>query len=102
MQLDESLGLPAILRAEAAPAEHEHHRIWALQLRELPPLPGVVGQLVVREHGAWDDVGSHVTFSLAGGIAVKRPLAVKKVAARAAGNRVNAEPRKLRQPRRSA
>src|SRR5271157_3695861 len=49
VKLDKSLSLPTILRAVAAAAQDDDHRILSLQLRELSALCGVVGKFVGRE-----------------------------------------------------
>src|SRR5262249_4252098 len=59
MEFKKTFGLSAVLRAESAPAEDEHHRMLALQLGELPVFRRVVGKFVVGENGPWNDVGSH-------------------------------------------
>src|SRR6185295_8623458 len=59
MKLNKSLMLPAILWAKPAAAEDENHRIGALQLRELPAFRGVIGELVIGEDSAWNNVRSH-------------------------------------------
>ena len=43
VKLDKSLSLPTILRAEAAAAQYDDHRILSLQLGELPAFRRVVG-----------------------------------------------------------
>src|SRR5271165_1296261 len=64
VKLDQSLSLPTILRAVAAAAQYDDHRILSLQLRELSALCGVVGKFVVGKGCAWDHLGSHVKSSL--------------------------------------
>ena len=51
--------LPVLLGAEVAARQREHERVTALQLAERPDGAGVVGQGVVREDAAGDDVGTH-------------------------------------------
>src|SRR5690348_7380405 len=43
--------------------EREDHRVLALYLTEPPPGVRVVGQLVVRKHCTWNDVGAHENLS---------------------------------------
>jgi hypothetical protein len=59
MQLDEALGLTAVFGAEASAAEDEDHRMNRLKLGELAALGGVIGEFVVGEDRAGDDVWSH-------------------------------------------
>jgi hypothetical protein len=59
MELHESFRLPAVLRAEPSATQHEDHRMLPLQIGQLPPFRGVVGEFVVGEDGARHDVGSH-------------------------------------------
>src|SRR5262249_46592725 len=59
MELKQPLHLPAVLRAEASPAEGEDHRVRALHLGKLAALAGVVSELVVGERRARNDIGSH-------------------------------------------
>src|ERR1700738_3654619 len=61
MEFKKQLGLPAVLRAETAAAEDEHHGMLALQLGELPVFRRVVGKFVVGEDGPWNNVRSHTT-----------------------------------------
>jgi hypothetical protein len=61
MEFKKQLGLPAVLRAETAAAEDEHHGMLALQLGELPVFRRVVGKFVVGEDGPWNNVRSHMT-----------------------------------------
>src|SRR5260370_35093727 len=56
IELKQSFHLAAVLRAEAAAAQNEDHWIRALQLGKLAPLRGVVGQLVVGEGRAGNEV----------------------------------------------
>jgi hypothetical protein len=56
MELDEEFGLSAVLGAEAAAAEDENHGMWALEVGELAVFGGVVGEFVVGECGAGDNV----------------------------------------------
>src|SRR5436305_15089777 len=51
--------LVVLLRAVVAAREREDHRVVALDLAEGARDPVVVGQLVVGERGAGDDVGAH-------------------------------------------
>jgi hypothetical protein len=48
-----------VARAVAAPGEHEDHRVDRLQLAQLAPRLGVIGQLVVREGAARRDISAH-------------------------------------------
>ena len=48
-----------VLRAEVTAREHEDHRVVPLQLAELAPRLGVVGQLVVGKRPAGCDVSAH-------------------------------------------
>ena len=59
MELNQALVLPAVLGTEAAAAEHENHRMLPLHFGKPPALAGMVGKLIIREDGSWDDVGSH-------------------------------------------
>jgi hypothetical protein len=59
VELKKPFVLPAILGTIAPAAENENHRVRSLELRELPPLPGVVGKLIVGEAGPWNHVRSH-------------------------------------------
>src|ERR1700738_1889626 len=61
MEFKKQFGLPAVLGAETAAAEDEHHGMLALQRGELPVFRRVVGKLVVGEDGAWNNVRSHIT-----------------------------------------
>ena len=61
MELHESFRLPAVLRAESL-TQREDHRMLPLQIGQLPPFRGVVGEFVVGEDGARHDVGSHANF----------------------------------------
>jgi hypothetical protein len=52
--------LSAVLEAESAAAEDEHHGMLALQLGELPALRRVIGKFVVGEDDPWNNVRSHM------------------------------------------
>jgi hypothetical protein len=60
MKLDQAFRLASIFGAEAAAAEDKNHWIRALQFGELPPLRGVIGELIVGKDCAWNDIRSHV------------------------------------------
>src|SRR5260370_5343544 len=51
MKLNKSFSLPAVFRAETSGAQDENHGVLSLQLGDLPPLSGVVGELIVG--GEW-------------------------------------------------
>jgi hypothetical protein len=51
--------LQVVLRAEVTSGEHEDQRVVPLQLAQPPPHFGVIGQLVVGEGPARDDIGAH-------------------------------------------
>jgi hypothetical protein len=59
VELDEVFGLAAVLGAEASAAEDEDHGMLALKVGELAAFGGVIGEFVVGEGRAGDDVGSH-------------------------------------------
>jgi hypothetical protein len=61
MEFEKQFGLPAVLGAETAAAEDEHHGMLALQLGELPVFRRVVGKFVVGEDGPWNNARSHMT-----------------------------------------
>jgi hypothetical protein len=60
MESNKPFSLPAVLRAETSTAEDENHWTLSLQFRELPPLRGMIGKLIVGEHSPWNDVMSHM------------------------------------------
>jgi hypothetical protein len=59
MELKKPFSLSAVLGAEAAAAEDEHHRMRALQLGKLPAFRRVVGKFVIGKSGPWNDIRSH-------------------------------------------
>ena len=59
MEFHESFSLPAVLRAETSAAEDENHRMWSLQLGELPAFRRVVRELIVGEYSPSNNVRSH-------------------------------------------
>jgi hypothetical protein len=59
MELDEEFGLAAVFGAEASAAQDEDHGMWALEVGKFAVFGGVVGEVVVGEGGAGNDVGSH-------------------------------------------
>ena len=59
VELHQSFGLAAILGAETSAAEDKNHGMLALEFGELPVLPSMVGEFVIRKHGARNDVSSH-------------------------------------------
>ena len=59
MELDQEFGLTAILGTITTTAEHQNHRMLALELRKLAALRGVIGQVVVKEVRTRNHVGSH-------------------------------------------
>jgi hypothetical protein len=59
VELDKSLSLPTIFRAETAAAEDNDHRISSLQLGELSAFCRVVGKFVVGKNRTWDHIGPH-------------------------------------------
>jgi hypothetical protein len=59
MEFKKPFRLSAVLGAESATAQHEHHRMLALQLGELPVFRRVIGKFVVGEDGPWNNVRSH-------------------------------------------
>src|SRR5690606_38659426 len=64
---DELVELLPVLGAVDAPVEGEHHRVVALEERELPRRVRVVGEFEVRECRAGDDVFSHGVVLVDGG-----------------------------------
>jgi hypothetical protein len=63
MEFKNPFMLSAVLGAESAADEDEHHRVLALQLRELPAFRRVIGKFVVGENGPWNNVRSHIKIS---------------------------------------
>ena len=70
VELNQPLRLAAVLGSITAAAQHQNHRIVALQLGELPAFCGVVGQLVIRKDGSGNDVSAHVKSSRTESIAL--------------------------------
>src|SRR5580700_2767583 len=60
MERNKSFSLPAILGTETSAAEDQNHWMWSLQFGQLAAFCGVVGKLIVREDGPWNDVRSHM------------------------------------------
>ena len=54
--------LLVILRAEVPARQQQDHGIDTLQFTEPSPSLGVIGQLVIREYGAWNNVVTHGTL----------------------------------------
>src|SRR5882724_1666928 len=52
--------LSPLFWAETAATEDKNHRIWSLELRELPALGAVVGKLIIGEDSAWNNIISHL------------------------------------------
>jgi hypothetical protein len=63
MEFKKPFSLSAVLGAETAAAEDEHHGMLALQLRELPAFRRVIGKFIVWENGPWNNVRSHMKAS---------------------------------------
>ena len=63
MELDEEFRLAAVFGTETSAGEDENHGMGALEVGELAVFGGVVGEFVVWECGAGNDVGSHVNTS---------------------------------------
>src|SRR5213594_268684 len=63
MELNKSFSLPPVFRAETSAAEDENHRVLSLQFGELPPLSGMVGELIVGEDARWNNISSHMKSS---------------------------------------
>src|SRR5260370_12940490 len=63
MELNKSFSLPAVFRAETSAAQDENHGVLSLQHGELPPLSGVVGELIVGEDCPGNNVRSHMKSS---------------------------------------
>jgi hypothetical protein len=63
MELKKPFSLSAVLGAETAAAEDEHHGMLALQLGEFSAFRRVVGKFVVRENGPWNNFRSHTKIS---------------------------------------
>src|SRR5262249_42098853 len=59
MKLNKPFSLPAVLGAEASPAQDKNHWMLSLQFGEFPAFCSVVGKLVVREDGSWNNVRTH-------------------------------------------
>ncbi len=59
MECNQPFGLAAVLGTETSAAEHQDHRVRPLQFRELAASRGMVGQLIVGEECAWNNVGPH-------------------------------------------
>src|SRR3984893_5002131 len=60
MEFKKPFSLSAVLGAESAAAEDEHHGMLALQVGELPAFRRVIGKFVVGENGPWNNVRSHM------------------------------------------
>jgi hypothetical protein len=60
MEFKKPFSLSAVLGAETAAAEDEHHGMLALQLGQLPVFRRMVGKFVVGENGPWNNVRSHM------------------------------------------
>src|SRR3981081_2553726 len=60
MEFKKPFSLSAVLGAESAAAEDEHHGMLALQVGELPAFRRVIGEFVVGENGPWNNVRSHM------------------------------------------
>ena len=60
MELHETLMLSPLFWAETAATEDKNHRIWPLEFRELPALGAVVGNLIIGEDSAWNNIISHL------------------------------------------
>ena len=48
-----------IFRSVVSARKDKDHRVIALQFRQFSPLPCVIGQFVIRERGAGNDVCAH-------------------------------------------
>jgi hypothetical protein len=72
--------LLVFLGTEVAAGEREDQRVAALQLAERADGAGVVGQRVVREHAAGDDVRTHEVSTGAGSDSPHRPVPAPPVA----------------------
>src|SRR5258708_2407905 len=59
METDQLHRLAPVLGAVPAAGEEDDHRRAALQLGKLAALAGLIGQLVIREDRAGDDIGTH-------------------------------------------
>ena len=66
MEFKKPFSLSAVLGAETAAAEDEHHGMLALQVGELPAFRRVIGKFVVGENGPWNNVRSHMKSSTVG------------------------------------
>jgi hypothetical protein len=66
MQLNKPFSLPAVLGAKTSAAEDQNYWMLPLQLGELSAFRGVVGKLIVREDGPWNNVRSHRKSSTVG------------------------------------
>jgi hypothetical protein len=60
VELNKALMLSTLFWAEAAATENKNHRIWPLELRELPALGAVVRKLIIGEGCAWNNIISHL------------------------------------------
>ena len=56
MEFDKAFGLAAIFGAETPSAEDEDHGVRSLEVGELAALCSVIGELIIREEYAGDDV----------------------------------------------
>src|ERR1700757_5363166 len=63
MELNKPFSVPAVLGAEASPAEDENHWMLSLEFGELPTFRGVIGKLIVRENSPGNNVRSHIQLS---------------------------------------
>jgi hypothetical protein len=57
MQIESSA--MAVFRTISSAAEHQNHRMLALQVRKLAALRSVICQFVIRKECAGNNVGSH-------------------------------------------
>src|SRR5262245_48024902 len=78
MEFQKPVSLSAVLGAESAAAEDEHHGMLALQLGELPAFRRVIGKFVVGENGSWNNVRSHMKSPQFDGFRINLPPARKR------------------------
>jgi hypothetical protein len=59
VEVNQEFGLAAVFRTKSSAAEHQNHRMLALQLRKLAALRSVICQFVIGEERTGNNVGSH-------------------------------------------